>query len=231
MPNISYISEGSGDIILFLHGWGQNKEMMYPLIDELKNKYRCIVVDLPGFGDSKFNGSENISEYIGILRKFLQDNDLLPKYIVAHSFGGKVAVEYYLNYRDIDRVVIIASPLLKPKRTIKYCFKILLHKIKKKMGIRNSNGGSQDYKNCSSEMKHFFVNVVNTHYNKQLKNVDIPFLLLWGNKDKQVPLNRAKKLNEVLKHSQLYVENGGHFAYLENIEFTRLAIQSFLRRA
>ena len=37
MPNISYIKEGKGEVILLLHGWGQNKEMMLPLIDNLKD--------------------------------------------------------------------------------------------------------------------------------------------------------------------------------------------------
>lgn len=231
MPNISYIEEGSGDVILFLHGWGQNKEMMYPLIDELKEKYKCVIVDLPGFGESEFNDSKDISEYVEALRVFLEKLNLLPKYIVGHSFGGKVAFEYYLKYKDIERIVIIASPLLKPRRTIKYYGKVLLHKIKKKFGIFSVEGGSKDYKACSKRMKSFFVKVVNTHYNKQVKNIDIPFLLLWGNKDREVPIKRAKKLNKELNNSCLYIQNGGHFAYLDNIEFTRLIIQSFLRRA
>ena len=79
-------------------------------------------------------------------------------------------------------------------------------------------------------MKNFFVNVVNEHFNNEVKSIKIPTLLIWGEKDKKVPLVKAKKLNKLIKESELVIENGSHFAYLENIEFTRLIIQKFLRR-
>lgn len=230
MPNISYVSKGEGDIILFLHGWGQNKEMMLPLVEQIKNKYKCIVLDLPGFGDSCFNGEKKLEEYLKNLREFLKSNNILPKYIIGHSFGGKLATMYYLKYRDISGLVIIASPLLKPNRNIKYYYKIYTYKLKKIMNIRNNNKGSEDYKNCSEDMKSFFVDVVNTHLDKQIKDISIPTLLIWGEKDKKVPLNKGKKLEKKIVNSELFVQKGGHFAYLDNIQFTKLIIQRFLRR-
>lgn len=230
MPNIAYIDKGEKEVIVFFHGWGQNKEMMQPLIDNLKHKYRCIILDLPGFGNSSFDDSKNIDEYIKNLREFFNKENITPKYIIGHSFGGKLAINYYLKYKDIKGLVIISSPILKPRRTIKYYYKVYLHKLKKKFNLKTYNSGSEDYKKCSSNMKRFFINVVNTHYNKKVKEIDIPTLLIWGNKDNKVPLNKAKKLNRKLKDSKLVIVKGGHFAYLENIEFTRLTIQKFLRR-
>lgn len=230
MPNISYIKEGEGDVVLLLHGWGQNKEMMFPVVENLKDKFMCVVMDLPGFGETPFDNSLNIEEYVDNLREFLINNNIAPKYIIGHSFGGKVAVHYYLKYKDIDKLVIIASPLLKPKRGLKYYYKIYKYKLKKKFKIKEENAGSSDYKNCKQDMRRFFVNVVNTHYNKDVKNINIPVLLIWGNKDKQVPLNKAKELNKKMKYNKLVVLEGDHFAYLENIELTKLYICNFLRR-
>lgn len=230
MPNtISYLIEGKGDIILFLHGWGQNKESMLPIIDTLKNKYKCVLIDMPGFGKSKFNNAKNMEEYTNKIRTFLEKNKLLPKYIVGHSFGGKVAIEYYKQNKNIEKLFLIASPILKPKRHLNYYYKVLKHKIKKRLKLK-SNEGSADYKNSPNEMKNFFISVVNHHYNKMIKDIEIPVILIWGSKDKQVPLNRAKKLNKRLKNSDLYVMKGDHFAYIENIEYTRLVIQKHLRR-
>ena len=230
MPNnISCVVEGKGDIILFLHGWGQSKESMIPLIETLKNKYKCVLIDLPGFGKSDFNNVKNIEEYTEYIRKFLEDNNLLPKYIVGHSFGGKVAVEYYLKYKDIDKLFVIASPILKPKRHLNYYYKIIKYKLKKHLKIKG-NEGSEDYKNCPKKMKSFFVNVVNTHYDKLVRNIQIPVILIWGKDDEKVPLKKACELNKKLKNSELYIMNGDHFAYIKNIEFTRLVIQKHLRR-
>lgn len=230
MPNISYIKEGEGEIILLLHGWGQSKEMMLPLINDLKKKFMCVVVDLPGFGDTPFDNSFDLEEYVYNIRKFLIDNNITPKYIIGHSFGGKVATHYCLKYQDVDKLVIIASPLLKPRRGLKYYYKIYKYKLKKKLKIEEKNAGSSDYKNCAKDMKEFFVKVVNTHYNKELKKVDIPVLLIWGKEDKQVPLNKAKQLSKKIKDNKLVVLEGDHFAYLENIELTKLYICNFLRR-
>jgi pimeloyl-ACP methyl ester carboxylesterase len=229
MPNVSYIEEGEGDVVLLLHGWGQNKEMMCPLIDELKYKYKCVVIDMPGFGASLFNNESNLDDYTHTLRSFLKEKKLFPKYIIGHSFGGKVALNYYLRYKDLSGLVIMASPLLKPTRTIKYYFDIYKYKLKKKLGFSEKNQGSEDYKCCAPNMRKFFVKIVNTHFDKEINKVKIPCLLIWGKEDKKVPLNKAKILNKKIINSELYIEKGGHFAYLENIEFTKLIIQKFMR--
>ncbi|NLA33928.1 MAG: alpha/beta hydrolase, partial [Tenericutes bacterium] len=43
--NINYIQEGKGKDILLLHGWGQNIEMMLPLGNQFKNKFRITILD------------------------------------------------------------------------------------------------------------------------------------------------------------------------------------------
>lgn len=231
MPSdMSCVVKGKGEVILFLHGWGQNKEMMLPLIEMLKNKYKCVIIDMPGFGKTDFNGCETIGSYTKKIRTFLEKEKLLPKYIVGHSFGGKIAIEYYLNHKDLKKIVLIASPILKPDRRIGYYYKVYKYKLLKKI-FKNKkfNLGSEDYKNCPNGMKKFFNQVVNMHYNNQVSNIDIPTLLIWSDKDKKVPLKKGKKLFKMIKNSKLYVLKGTHFAYLENIDFTRLIIQKFFR--
>jgi len=230
MSNISYVDVGVGDVILFLHGWGQNKEMMIPLIEELKYRYRCVIIDMPGFGKSAFNGEKDLNEYTKNIRKFLESKQIYPKHIVGHSFGGKVAVNYYFNYKDIQSLIIIASPLLKPKKSLKYYFNVYKYKLKKKLNKNTKNEGSLDYRKCSKEMKSFFVKIVNTHFDKNIIKIEVPVLLIWGKNDEKVPLKKAKKHGKKIIDSELCVEKGGHYAYLENIQFTRLIMQKFLRR-
>ena len=230
MPNISCDIQGEGEVILFLHGWGQNKEMMLPLIEELKYHYKCVTLDLPGFGKSEFFSVSNFDEYVDNIRLFLVEQRILPKYIVGHSFGGKVAVNYYLKYKDLSKLIIIASPILKPTRTLKYYYKVYKYKLKNFLKLKNNNSGSEDYRNCSLKMRSFFVNTVNKHFDKRINEIKIPTLLIWGDNDNKVPLKKAKKLNRKLSNSELFIEKGSHFAYLEDIELTRLIIQKFLRR-
>ena len=50
---VSYFDEGYGFPILIIQGWIVCKDAFLPIIKKLKNKYRVIVPDLPGHGDSE----------------------------------------------------------------------------------------------------------------------------------------------------------------------------------
>ena len=43
---------GQGDGVILLHGWGQDMWMMRLIQNELKDHYRVVNLDLPGFGES-----------------------------------------------------------------------------------------------------------------------------------------------------------------------------------
>ena len=207
MPKLDYFIIGNGPIILFLHGWGQNKEMMFPFLDELKRKYTCVFIDMPGFGNSEYNNEKDIDEYCKTIHDFLLLKlHINPKYIVGHSFGGKVGLHYYLKYGNIKGITLIASPILKPKRGFKYYFKVYLYKMKKLLKIK-CNMGSVDYKNTKKEMRGFFINVVNTHYNKRLKEIKIPLLLIYSKKDEKVDYWSNSTNNK--KCSIILLINGG----------------------
>ena len=43
-------SQGQGLPIVFIHGWGLNSAVWQPCLDDLKNNFEVITVDLPGYG-------------------------------------------------------------------------------------------------------------------------------------------------------------------------------------
>ena len=90
--NLRYIDEGEGEVLVFVHSYLWNKEMWRPQIDYLKEKYRCISIDLPGHGESpnlKDIETENvISELLSDL--------MIEKYTyVGLSIGGMLSVPLY----------------------------------------------------------------------------------------------------------------------------------------
>jgi pimeloyl-ACP methyl ester carboxylesterase len=228
LPNLDYFILGKGPVILFLHGRGQNKEMMMPLVNRLKKHYTCVAIDMPGFGNSDYNQEINIEEYTKTIHDFLLLKlHLSPLYIIGHSFGGKVAIEYYLRYGHIKGVVLIASPVLKPKRTMLFYWNTIVYKIKKKLKIKTSMGSS-DYRNAK-ELKSLLVSVVNTHYDKKLKNIKIPLLLIYSKEDKKVDFIKAKKLKNKVKKSTLKVIKGDHIADLNNENKVSMEINNFIK--
>ena len=53
--------EGKGQPVLFLHGNPDSADMWSGVIERLKDKYRCIAIDLPGFGRSEAPASFDAS--------------------------------------------------------------------------------------------------------------------------------------------------------------------------
>jgi len=49
---ISYTDTGNGPVIVFLHGWMASKKIYEKVVGLLSKKYRCISIDIPGFGNS-----------------------------------------------------------------------------------------------------------------------------------------------------------------------------------
>ncbi|MBQ2909158.1 MAG: alpha/beta hydrolase, partial [Clostridia bacterium] len=52
---IAYIDRGEGEVILMIHGNMSSSVHYLPLIEKLSPKFRCVALDLRGFGDSTYN--------------------------------------------------------------------------------------------------------------------------------------------------------------------------------
>ena len=70
--NYEYNDIGSDICLVFLHGWGQNIEMMEPLAKHFKEHYNYLILDLPGFGKSmEPSSSFSTNDYVQFLNDFL----------------------------------------------------------------------------------------------------------------------------------------------------------------
>ncbi len=51
--NYTFYNNKSKTNLVYLHGWGQNIEMMMPIAKPFIDKYNVLIIDLPGFGLSE----------------------------------------------------------------------------------------------------------------------------------------------------------------------------------
>ena len=230
---INYISIGHGaKTIIFLHGWAGSTSSFLRLATALSDKYRCILVDFAGFGATpEPNQPYKLRDYTNDLDALLIDLNIKECFFVAHSFGGRVAIDYASQevHSQIKGMVLISSAGIKPRRGMKYYYKVSNYKIRKKLGLNTANYGSDDYRALSPVMKGTFVNIVNEYSNKKLHNIHTATLIINGDKDNETPLYMAKKLNRGIKESALIVLKGrGHFVYLEEEYKCYKIIDSFL---
>lgn len=231
--NINYIQEGKGKDILLLHGWGQNIEMMMPLGNELQDKYRITILDLPGFGQSDvLNQSWTMDDYVNLFGEFLKELKIKNPILMGHSFGGRLSIRY-ASRNKVDKLVLFGSPCIREERKSK---KEKMLKSMKKLPGMNKIGefaknfiGSTDYKNATPVMRETLVNVVNEDLSEDAKKIEASTLLIWGSLDEQAPLEDAKKLEIILKDGGLVVLDGyTHYAYLEALPSVINILNNFL---
>lgn len=212
-----YSDINSRNTTLFLHGWGCNSNYMMP-ISTLKNS-NSLVIDLPGFGKNKpLTHPYTLDDYIEDILLLISSNHFKITHIVAHSFGGKLAVRLS-KLLKVKGLILIAPSIYHKVRGPRYYVKVLTYKIMKRFKcfekIRRSMG-SEDYKNLNPVMKKSMSNIINESVNNDVKKIIVPTLLLYGDKDKITPLYLGRKLKRKVKDCELIVLKGNHFAYLYN---------------
>lgn len=234
---INYKDYGNkeGTPIVYLHGWGQNIEMMEPIANPFVKTHRLIILDLPGFGKSEEpEYAWTLDDYVDMIHSLLQELKVNKPNIIGHSFGGKLTLIYATKY-DVDKIMLLASPykvkIKKPSLKVRILKKAKsipgLGKIAEKM---KNHLGSTDYKNASPLMKEILVKHINTDLTENIKTIKCPTFIIWGTLDEAVPVSDAYELEKLISDSGLAIYEGcTHYAYLERLGQTNAIIESFIK--
>ncbi|MGM9971455.1 MAG: alpha/beta fold hydrolase [Anaeroplasmataceae bacterium] len=220
--NISYEINGTGENIVFLHGWGSNKEIWNNVIRGLDG-FKIIKLDLPGFGDTKIDKPYNINEVTNILYKFLIALKIQSPIIIAHSYGGRIAINYASMY-DVKKLILVDSAGIKHNHKKR----VGIYKFFKKLHIKLPLG-SKDYKLASPIHKIMLVDAVNTDLSDILYKIKCPTLLIWGSNDKDIPYDDMLIMKDNIKDSGIVViKDAGHFPFIDEYLYFMRVILYFL---
>ena len=161
---INYITEGSGEIVLVLHGWGASIETVMPIVNVLKETMKVYAIDLPGFGKSDLPDDVFGSFYYAdIVKGFIDKMGIEKLSLVGHSYGGKLCIILSARYPEIiEKQVLIDSAGLIPKRTLKYHLKVKTFKIMKKY-IKHFSFGKTKKKKWRNYIKNLDLMTIKTH--------------------------------------------------------------------
>ncbi len=108
---MAYIDRGSGArTLVFIHGLGSNLKAWEKNVDSLSGQYRCIALDLPGYGRSSMGDyAYGMSFFAAQVNALLDALDLQNVVLVGHSMGGQVALTMVLKGAPrVEKVVLIA---------------------------------------------------------------------------------------------------------------------------
>jgi len=112
---IHYTDEGSGVPVVMIHGLGGSFRNWDKLRDRMKNDYRVIRIDLPGFGLSDLpqpdgDKPDYIQQYRDFMTFMLDTMHVDSVYLVGNSMGGMMSWGTTVDHPDrVKKLVLIAS--------------------------------------------------------------------------------------------------------------------------
>jgi pimeloyl-ACP methyl ester carboxylesterase len=111
--SIHYVTGGTGEPLLLIHGFGQNWYMWNRLLPELSKHFTVIAPDLPGLGESDKPGGgydkKTLAANVHELVKQIGYNNI---HVVGHDIGLMVAYAYAAQYRNEVKKVALLDALL-----------------------------------------------------------------------------------------------------------------------
>ena len=196
-------------VVLFLHGWGANKEIMKKAFGHYLSEFCHVYIDMPGFGKSSIFKPLKTSDYAKIVSNFCDELQIKPDIIAGHSFGGKVATLLKPPY-----LVLLSSAGIVVKKPFIVRAKIAIFKILKIFGFGKFYKlfATKDVSGMSRVMYETLKNVVDEDFTKH-------FADFGGENDKATPVTSGESIDRLIKNSSFFPLSGDHFFFLLHAKF------------
>jgi len=99
---VAWREAGTGPALVLLHGIGGGSENWHCQIDQLKNNFRVIAWDMPGYGDSeKFKTScPNVDDYVNSLSALLEYLGITKVNVLGQSIAALIAARFCKSFPE-----------------------------------------------------------------------------------------------------------------------------------
>jgi pimeloyl-ACP methyl ester carboxylesterase len=234
--------------IIILPGWTLGPKRYYKLKEILDKKgYTTFIINFPGFEEGKkLEKVYYLSDYVKYLKKILHQNKIHQAVFVCHSFGGRVGLKLLSQEPKLATALILSGvPGFVPVSKYKLLIFLLLAKTggtlfslpiinKLKNLVRKlyyKMIGARDFYHTEGFMRETFKNVIKENLTEYMRKIRIPTLLLWGENDRTVHLNVAKRMQKYIRDAKLsVVPDAGHMFLNQKPETTINLIEDFLQK-
>jgi 4,5:9,10-diseco-3-hydroxy-5,9,17-trioxoandrosta-1(10),2-diene-4-oate hydrolase len=246
---IHYLTGGQGDPLIVIHGGGGNGARAWMKnIEALGKHYTVYVPDLPGFGRSQpLEGDYYIPELVEFVEEFSHSLGLKSFYLMGHSLGGGIALNYALKFPyKVTKLVLVSSLCL--GREIALWVRVLSSNVfyqaigKLVLGILKAAKWAAGKLFATVEfvipMSGFRLSLgrkittlreQSTVLIHRLSEVMVPTLVVWGADDPILPARQAYAAAELIPDCQVKVfEDCGHSVYRDKLAEFSLLLIAFL---
>ena len=252
---LAYEREGTGPVIIFLHGIGGNRTNWYEQQTVLSNRFCTMALDARGYGKSddpiemlKF------SDFADDLYALLNHLDVKLAHLVGLSMGGMIALDFCGRYPQRVATLTLADssqglgtadeatrqdflkrrldPLesgLTPADLAPKMIDILV-------GSKASEKVRQRLLDSLSVVRtgpyiQALKATVTTDFRSILPNIDVPTLIIVGDEDKVLPTSESRLLADAIPGAELVtIEHAGHLSNIESPDRFNAILGEFLDR-
>ena len=118
---VNYYCEGSGELLIFLHGWPTNSRLWDAQVELFSKNYRVITIDWLGFGQSDepkdytftFSKKKEILDIL--ITELTKSNEKVN--LIAHDIGGPPAILWASENEDRVKRLVLLNTILFPFST------------------------------------------------------------------------------------------------------------------
>jgi abhydrolase domain-containing protein 6 len=243
--------------LVFLHGLGASKDQWGSHIYSLVHSYNCVFLDLPGEGESSFDGAQSYSPMIQVMRlkAFFDTRSMNDIALIGTSMGGCIASLYAAIYpAKISRLITIAPAGLAAARPSPAMSQFLesgnhpfgyqtvsemlefweivftqIPKVPTFLAKALASRGALR-RPCIEKILGDFKDSGLYPLQTKLSDVRARTLVIWGSNDHIFDISCLEQMNSLLPQANVcIIEGAGHVPYLEHGEQTLDAIKQFLK--
>ena len=253
-PKISIKYDGTGDLLIFLHGIGGNKDNWDLNLSVISKHFLCVAWDARGYGESEdYKGELLFNDIINDLLSIYKYFNKRKAHIIGLSMGGQIACLFYEKHPDKVQSLVLCDThfglgnLEKEEinRFINSRKKPLLEGLQPKdiaLPVSKSLVGNLDNKVAIEELvnsmsklhKESYIKAIDasmsTFHDHIFPLIDVPTLILVGDKDTLTPPSMAMKIHKLIKNSKFStIKEAGHLINIENPKDFNYKVLQFLK--
>jgi pimeloyl-ACP methyl ester carboxylesterase len=245
--DVLYYTAGQGEPLVVIHGGGGDAKTWWHNIEALADKYTVYAPDLPGYGGSQpLDGDYYIPELTDFVDRFAKSLGLEKFFIIGHSLGGGIALDYTLKFpQKIKKLVLVSSLCLGREiafwvrlctlpaliRSLGALLEFVFKSFKWVLSILNPakyimplspaiigvGGGITNFRQQTLVLE------------PRLSEVKMPTLLVWGSRDPIVPVMQAYRAAKIIPDCRVEVfKNRGHNVHRDELKKFSSLITGFL---
>ena len=228
--------------VLFIHGAGGGQYSWSYQKGYFEKEFNPIIIELPGHGESKGEGEEEIVKYAGHVEAFLKALGLRKAFLVGHSMGGAIVQTLALSHPEMIKGIVLVGTGVRLKvlpmilAGIRDDFEETVRRINqfaysRKVSPMLIERGIAEMLQARPEVVYGdFLACDRFDLMNEIEKIGLRTLILCGEDDQLTPVKYSQLLHSRIKGSKMEVlPDAGHMVMMEAAQLFNEKIGEFIR--